>query len=79
MERVCVEIIFEPGLYLEKGTKLNMKKYIRGFIVNIIIGSCLGIITELALIYNIKDLIKITQNELFWILDVIIISIFSKD
>lgn len=56
-----------------------MKKYIRGFILNIIIGSCLGIITEFALIYNIKDLIKITQNELFWILDVIIISIFSKD
>lgn len=56
-----------------------MKKYIRGFIVNIIIGSCLGIITEFALIYNIKDLIRITQNELFWVLDVIIISIFSKD
>ena len=56
-----------------------MKKYIRGFIVNAIIGSCFGIITEFALIYNIKDLIRITQNELFWVLDVIIISIFSKD
>ena len=54
-----------------------MKKYIRGFIINVIMGSCLGIITELALIYNIKDLIKVTQNELFWVLDVIIISIFS--
>lgn len=53
--------------------------YIRGLIINIVIGTFLGIITELALIYNIKSLIKITQNELFWVLDVIIISIFSRN
>ena len=55
-----------------------MKKYIYGFIISAFVGIIFGVITELALIYNIKWLIKITQNELFWVLIAILFSIFSK-
>lgn len=54
------------------------KKYVYGFIINVILGIMLGVITEFALIYNIKWLIRITQNEIFWILVAIFVSIFSK-
>lgn len=56
-----------------------MKKYFYDFIVNSILGIILGVITEVSLIYNIKWLINITQNEFFWVLVAIIVSIFSKD
>lgn len=56
-----------------------MKKYIYGFIISAFVGIIFGVITELALIYNIKWLIKITQNELFWVIIAILFSIFSKD
>ena len=56
-----------------------MKKYICSFIVTAISGSILGIITEFSLIYNMKWLISITQNELFWVVIAIFVAIFSKD
>lgn len=57
-----------------------MKKsnFILGFLVNILLGITLGVITELALIFNIKWLIQITQNEIFWAFVVFIVAVFSK-
>ena len=56
-----------------------MKKYIYGFIISAFLGIILGTITEILLIFNIKWLIHITQNEFFWVFVAILISIFSKD
>ena len=54
------------------------KRYILGFVINLILGSIGGIATELFLIYDKTQLIKITQNPLFWVFIAIIVSIFSK-
>ena len=56
-----------------------MKKYIYGFIISAFLGIILGVITEISLIYNIKWLTRITQNEFFWVFIAILISIFSRD
>ena len=58
---------------------MNKRNYIKGILVNAFLGILLGIVTEFALIYKIKWLINITQSEAFWVLIVIIISIFSKN
>ena len=57
----------------------SLKKYIYSFIKTAFFGISLGVITELALIYNLKWLINITQNEIFWVVIALIVAIFSND
>ena len=58
---------------------MRKKDYIIGIIVNIFLGVLAGVVTEYALIYDVKLLIRITQSELFWVLVAIIVSVFSKN
>ena len=58
---------------------MNKKNYIIGILINALVGIILGVITEFALILDIKWLIAITQNEIFWVALAILISIFSKN
>lgn len=58
---------------------MKNNNYIFGFVLCIITGIALGVITESALIFNIKWLIPITQNEIFWAFIVLIVAVLSKD
>ena len=58
---------------------MRKKDYIVGIVINIFLGILAGVVTEYALIYDTKFLIKITQSELFWVIVAVIVSIFSKN
>lgn len=57
---------------------MSKKSVIINLVVAIIIGTILGAIAELALIYEIDWLIKITQSLLFWGIVTALIALFSK-
>lgn len=55
-----------------------MKKFLKSTIMYIIIGMLLGTISEFALIFNWKLIIKITQSFLFWGIIMMFVGIISK-
>ena len=54
------------------------KDFFKNIIICTIIGIILGVISEFALIFNIKFIVKITQSYLFWGIIMVIIAIISK-
>ena len=58
---------------------MEAKKIIKKLFISSIIGIILGIITEYALILNIKWLILITQSFIFWGLIICMMAFLSKD
>ena len=58
---------------------MEAKKIIKKLLISSIIGIILGIITEYALILNIKWLILITQSFIFWGLIICMMAFLSKD
>lgn len=58
---------------------MKTKRIIKNILISIFIGIVLGSITELALIFNISWLIKITQSFTFWGIVMLICACMSKN
>ena len=56
-----------------------MKKLLIRILISAIIGITLGVITELALIFELKNLAVITQTEAFWLIVILIGLLFSNN
>ena len=56
-----------------------MNKILKNIIIYAIIGIVLGTITEFALIFNFKNVVKITQSFLFWGIIMMLTAIITKE